>query len=75
MRKFFQIIFGAALCIAIAAWFNSWTSVSIVHEAEPPPDFTWREVALILLLAAFTQWIAHLVFGWFESRRKQDSDS
>jgi CDP-diglyceride synthetase len=77
MRKLFQIIFGAALCIAITAGLI-YSPFSLFWEHEDQPhvySITWRSVVVFLLLVLLTQWISQLVFGWFGRHRKQNLDS
>jgi hypothetical protein len=76
MKTIFQVLVGAALCLAMAVGLVYGPSpVFWEHEDQLQPhvySITWRSAALFLLLVILTQWIAHLLFRYIGRCRKQN---
>jgi hypothetical protein len=74
MKTIFQVVVGAALCLAIAAGLVYRPfPVFWEHEDQLQPhvySITWRSAVLLLLLVVLTQWIAHLLFRYIGSRKQ-----
>jgi len=75
MRKFFQTILGAALCIGIVAGIV-YSPLPLFWEHEDQPlvySITWRSGVVLLLLVLLTQLISHFLFTCYGKHRKQES--
>ncbi len=61
-----QVLFGAAMCMAVAIWLL-YSSVPMFWEHEDQPhvySITWRSDIVFLLLLAIMQGISYLAFHW-----------
>ena len=69
-----QVLFGVALCMAIAVWLlYSSFPMFWEHESEPQVGvlITWRSSIAFLVLLGATQGFSFLVFHWVELNRRR----
>ena len=69
-----QVLFGVALCMAIAVWLlYSSFPMFWEHESEPQVGvlITWRSSIAFLLLLGATQGISFFLFHWVELIRRR----
>jgi membrane protein YdbS with pleckstrin-like domain len=72
MKTIWQVVVGAALCFAIAEGLV-YGPFPILWEHEDEPhvySITWHSAVVLLLLMVVTQWLAHLLFRWIGSRKR-----
>ena len=75
MKTVFQVVVGAALCFAVAAFLvYGGGPIFWEHEDRLQPhvySITWRSALLLVLLVILTQWISHLLFRRIGTGRKK----
>jgi hypothetical protein len=75
-EKVLRILFGLALCTAIAIWIVYFTSLPLFWEHEDEPfvySITWRSGIVFLMLFAVTQGLSFLAFRWITYKRRMRS--
>lgn len=67
-----QVLFGVALCMAIAVWFlYSSFPMFWEDESEPGASITWRSSIAFLLFLGATEGISFFLFHWVELIRRR----
>jgi hypothetical protein len=73
MRRVVQVLFGLALCVAVAVCLTYSSLPFFWERGDPQPHvytITWRSGLVFLVLLAAAQWVSVLIFRRIFGKRR-----